>query len=283
MCPPAGTYTYPISFAIPGHAPPSLECNHGSIRWRIKATVHRPGTFSTRLAASRDIVVVACPTEEDTEDTENIIVERLWDYQLQYLISISGRMFHIGGSVPITFTFMPLAKVKIHRIAVYIEGEGLCDFFAHEPDPSQLTERIDYYTQFKRIARSEPPTRTILLMLHHKDRESPILPLESDCTDAFQQSPLYGVIDPGDDLSDTVSGLMGPGPWTFHQDLPLPSSCRNLHFTNKNKRSNMNIVHTLKCVLRVERGDDEVMDEKTGKRKHFDIVVQTPITILSVR
>lgn len=34
--------------------------------------------------------------------------------------------------------------------------------------------------------------------------------------------------------------------------------------------------------MRVERGDDNALDIKTGKRKLFDIVVQTPVHILSV-
>lgn len=122
-----GTYTYPISFAIPGHAPPSLECTYGSVVWRLKANVHRPGAFKTKLAAHREVVVVSSPTEEDTEDTENIIVERLWDNQLQYLIAISGRSFYIGGTIPVSFTLMPLAKIKVHRISVYLEGNIHCN------------------------------------------------------------------------------------------------------------------------------------------------------------
>ncbi len=100
-----------------------MQCNYGSVSWSLSATVHRLGTFTTKLEAQRDVVVVSCPTEEDTEDTENIIVERHWDSQLQYLITISGRSFYIGGTMPISLTFMPLAKMKIHRLSVVIEGE----------------------------------------------------------------------------------------------------------------------------------------------------------------
>ena len=61
-------------------------------------------------------------SDDDTEDTENIIVERFWDNQLQYLLSISGRMFHIGGTIPIHMSFLPMAKMKIHRLSVILEG-----------------------------------------------------------------------------------------------------------------------------------------------------------------
>lgn len=117
-----GTYTYPISFNIPGNAPPTMSCDYGSVIWRLKANVHRPGAFKAKMSASREVITIACPTEEDTEESENIIVERHWDQQLQYLISISGRAFYIGGTIPISFALMPLVKMKIHRLLVFIEG-----------------------------------------------------------------------------------------------------------------------------------------------------------------
>lgn len=79
-----------------------------------------------------------------------------------------------------------------------------------------------------------------------------------------------------------ASSFMGPGPWTFQQDLKLSNSCRALHFTNKNKQSNMVVSHTLKFVIRVESGDATAIDPKTGKKKLFDIMIHTPVHILSV-
>ena len=117
-----GVYTYPISFAIPANAPPSLSVDYGSVVWRLKAVVHRPGAFKTKLTASHDITVVATPGEDDTEESESIIVERQWDAQMQYLIVISGRSFAIGGTMPISITFMPWTKMKVHRVSVLIEG-----------------------------------------------------------------------------------------------------------------------------------------------------------------
>lgn len=102
-----------------------MACHYGSVYWRLKANVHRPGTFKSKMTTSREVVTVACPTSEDTEDTENIIVERLWDQQLQYLISVSGKSFHVGGTVPVSFTLLPLAKISIYRLSVILEGEFL--------------------------------------------------------------------------------------------------------------------------------------------------------------
>lgn len=117
-----GVYTYPISFAIPATAPPSLKCDYGSVTWKLKAHAHRPGTFTTKLSASQEITVVACPSEDDLEETESIIVERQWDTQMQYLISVAGRSFPLGSVMPISVTFMPWTKMKVHRLSVLLEG-----------------------------------------------------------------------------------------------------------------------------------------------------------------
>lgn len=135
-----GTYTYPISFTIPGNSPPTMRCAFGSVVWRLRAIVHRPGTFKSKLIASREVIMIACPTEDDTDDVENIIVERHWDQQLQYLISISGRSFHVGGTVPLTLTMMPLTKMKVHRISVSLEGAS-CFLSLYMIRPGSVTFR----------------------------------------------------------------------------------------------------------------------------------------------
>lgn len=259
-----GTYTYPISFSIPSTSPPSLQADYGSVVWKLLAHVHRPGAFKSKYTAMREVTVVACPTEEDTEESENIIVERHWDGQLQYLISVSGRCFWIGGVVPVTFAFMPLMKIKLHRLSVWVE------------------EKVDYYSNMRKVVRSDTTQRFLLLSVKHEGKHPPsILPIESDDPDALIHSPLNQLLDPADDLGEMASSLMGPGPWTFHKDLKLPESCGKMHFTNKNRRANITVSHMLKVVIRVERGDDQFVD-KAGKRKLFDIVVQTPVHILSV-
>ena len=106
-----------------------MLCDYGTVYWRLKANVHRPGTFKSKMTAVREVITVACPTSEDTEDTENIIVERHWDQQLQYLISVSGRSFYVGGIVPVSFTLLPLAKISVYRLSVILEGKHLVFFF----------------------------------------------------------------------------------------------------------------------------------------------------------
>ena len=117
-----GTYTYPISFAIPADSPPSLDCIYGSIIWSMKATVHRPGKFIPRMEAVRTINVVATPSEDATEDVESVTVNKTWEDQMVYYLSVVGRAFPIGSKIPIQLTLMPLAKIKIQRVSVVIDG-----------------------------------------------------------------------------------------------------------------------------------------------------------------
>jgi hypothetical protein len=80
-----------------------------------------------------------------------------------------------------------------------------------------------------------------------------------------------------------MANLMGPGPWTFQMCLTVPSACGMLHFSNKNKRAPIEVSHTLKIAVRVQRGDDQHVDPQSGKPKQFDIVMRVPVHILSVR
>jgi hypothetical protein len=283
----SGTYTYPIAFTVPIDLPPTLHCDFGEVVWFLRATVHRPGAFTSRMTANKEVTLVSTPGEDDTEDTENIIVERQWENQLQYLIAISGRSFYIGGTIPINITMMPLMKIKVHRVSVFLDGEFIFHAKCFRADPR--VERVDYLTQFKRVARSDASRRIVLLQL--KREEGHLLPLSSDDPHAFKTSPLSDLFKSNDELSteenetrqsELAASFMGPGPWSFETNVVLPKSCSQLHFTNKNKRSNISVTHSLKVVFRVERGDDEFVDKKTGKRKLFDIVIQTPVTIISV-
>jgi hypothetical protein len=122
---PVGRYTFPISFVIPSNMPPTMQCDYGSVVWRLKATVHRPGPFTPKLSASREVIFVASPSEDDREDADNITIERTWEDQMQYMLTVSGRVFPIGGTVPITLTILPLAKVKIFGLSVQLEGNSI--------------------------------------------------------------------------------------------------------------------------------------------------------------
>jgi hypothetical protein len=118
----AGTYTYPISIALPGNSPPTLHCPFGSVTYHLKAQVHRPGAFHPKLTAVREVEVISYPVADDAEEHDGLLVERQWEGQMAYVIGMSARMFCIGGTLPVQFTIMPLAKVKVYRVAVFLDG-----------------------------------------------------------------------------------------------------------------------------------------------------------------
>lgn len=132
--------------------------------------------------------------------------------------------------------------------------------------------------------RSQLAHRIPLLSLENEvEGEShPLLPLISDDPEAFRKSPLHQLMNANDDENEMAMVVMGPGPWTFHHALQLPQHCSLIHFSNRNRKSNVTVNHILKISIRVERGDDEATDPVTKKPKLFDILVQMPVRILSV-
>jgi hypothetical protein len=139
----AGTYVYPISIPVPGTLPPTLNCEFGSVAYNLKATVVRAGALTTNLTSSSEVILVAMPGEDDTEESESIVVERFWETQMKYHVALSGKVsnspdllvlsvqvaydgrdsqsFPIGGQIPLTIRLSPLAKVKVFRISAQLE------------------------------------------------------------------------------------------------------------------------------------------------------------------
>ncbi|KAF9243175.1 hypothetical protein BU15DRAFT_60029 [Melanogaster broomeanus] len=256
---PQGTYTYPIFFTIPSNSAPTMKTDHGSMIWNIKAEVKRPGAFTSRMTAQREVIIVCAPADDGEDEGIN----------LHYRVQISKRSCPVGGKIPIQLTIMPMAKVKVHQISVYLD------------------ERTEYYTQAQAHARSDPIQRATLLMV--KDNRSderhsePILPLISEDPEAFRKSPLYRFLGPDDDESEMASSFLGMGPWTIRHQLRVPDSCAILHPSNRNKGSNIMVDHSLKIILRVERDDTSSPQPSGNQRKLYDITIHTPIQILSCR
>ena len=88
----AGTYVYPISIPVPGILPPTLSCEFGSVSYNLKATVVRAGALTTNLTAHSEVMLVAMPGEDDTEESESIVVERFWETQMKYHVALSGKV-----------------------------------------------------------------------------------------------------------------------------------------------------------------------------------------------
>jgi hypothetical protein len=142
---------------------------------------------------------------------------------------------------------------------------------------------VDYFYAFSPAARRKDPDRRFkLLSLVSKDEDTPLLPLPQVVTPETE-STLHSLLKSDDNLSEFMANLMGSGPWTLQMALTVPSADGTLHFSNKNKRAPIEISHTLKVVVRVQRDNEREVDPHTGKPKKYDIVMRTSVHILSVR
>lgn len=96
----AGTYTYPISIPVPASLPPTINSDFGNVTYTLKATVHRAGALTSNLTAISEVVLVSCPGQDDTEDSESIVVERFWETQMRYHIALSGKVSIVPPQSP---------------------------------------------------------------------------------------------------------------------------------------------------------------------------------------
>ncbi|KAH9062207.1 hypothetical protein EDB87DRAFT_1559472 [Lactarius vividus] len=256
-----GTYTFPISFEIPSHMPTSLDCDGGSIKWKLVAKARRPGVFTSKLSATREVQVVSIPAESDVETTGDVLIERPWDDQLQYFFHISGKVFNVGSSFNVKMSLMPLAKIQMYKLAVDLE------------------ERIDSYVSGMNMTRTVTNVHK-LLNLQCSDESKPLLPLSQDDPLAYEKSPLATLRRRGDP-STVVSQFLGPGPWPINANLHLPADCNVLHPTSRSRESTIHVSHVLRFTMRLTRGDGPPVDPRTQKRRLFEVVVRTPVHILS--
>lgn len=72
------------------------------------------------------MTLVTAPDEDALDEAESIVVERSWEDQLSYLVVLSGKSFPIGTKIPLWIKFVPLAKIRIHRIVVTMEEKVRC-------------------------------------------------------------------------------------------------------------------------------------------------------------
>ena len=216
-----GIYNWPISFTIPSDTPPTLQCEYGSVSYKLRAHVARPGALRPDFTNTTEIQLVACPRDDDTEDIESIIVEREWDNQLRYLITLSGKSFPMGSHIPLQLTLMPLSKVSIYRLGVFLEEKGTSLYFTGWLRLIKLYT-VDYYAHGRRVSRHDPVHRFELLNIKLSDKHTPLLPVLSESNEVTSAWPLVPFIE-ADDPSSAIQHLLNPmGPWSFQFSLRIP-------------------------------------------------------------
>ncbi|PWN34479.1 uncharacterized protein FA14DRAFT_125374, partial [Meira miltonrushii] len=288
---PKGTFNYPFSIPLPSNLPPTLHADFGSNAYSIRAHVHRAGPLTSNLSSEMEVTLVHAPDENGSEEVESIVVERNWEDALRYMIVVMGKSFPVGGKIPIWAKFVPMEKVRIHRIFATLE------------------ERTAYYAKGRRVARHEVPRRwTLLKILPVSDTpsfKSPssnnkgILPILSENTNAIMDSPLanmtraaaaaysgaVGSAEKEEAMSFALASLADPsGPWEFAMELEVPTgTSTRINISSNHLKSNIAVHHIVRLSIRVERldayGSASAESIPESQRKLYDILIEAPVAI----
>lgn len=291
-----GRYEYAFELPIDHHQLETIKLQYGSVKWELEAVIDRAGAFKPNLHGTKEVNVVRVPDQMSLETSEPISISRQWEDQLYYDIMISGKSFPIGGRIPIAFKLTPLAKVQIHKIKVF------------------ATETIEYFTSDRKVTRKDPGRKILLL---EKSAGKPLSKIYEQSEvrvlrggersdeqraqdrrtatqrrvyDAARHNKPYEAVaevQPDNILGDLELGLEHYWASTeIEMDVQIPT-CGSMA-KDKTVRlhpdcswKNVSVYHWIKIVLRLSRRDT---DDPTGKkRRHFEISIDSPFTVLNCR
>lgn len=69
--------------------------------------------------------LVSCLGPDATDDLDTIIVQRMWEDKLSYVVHVEGTAFPIGSTIPVNITLMPLEKISLYRVSLAIDGTSI--------------------------------------------------------------------------------------------------------------------------------------------------------------
>ena len=272
-----GEYIYNFELPIDSRMPETIDAELGYVKYELEALVERAGAFRANMMGVKEVTLIRAPADGSLEQVEPIAISRNWEDQLHYDIVISGKSFPLGSKVPIAFKLTPLAKVQCHRIKVFI------------------TENTEYFCSGKRVHRMEP-TRKVLLF--EKRADGPSMSRFPGSTmritsgggipyDQRQAASEGQEVMPQDttNLLGRLEGDSNIGPTEMEFSVQLPGCQDNLdkespsHLNFDTTYTNVQVHHWIKIVMRLSKPDDV----EPGKRRHFEISIDSPFHILSCR
>ncbi|RFU79360.1 arrestin-related trafficking adapter [Trichoderma arundinaceum] len=290
-----GVYDYSFELPIDHHQLETTKLQYASVKWELHATVDRAGAFKPNLHGVKEVPIIRLPDQMSLEMSEPISISRQWEDQLHYDIMVSGKSFPIGAKIPIAFKLTPLAKVQVHKLKVYI------------------TESVEYWTNDKRVTRKDPGRKILLLektagkeldsawstselvtlrggeLTEEQRRVARETATRRRAHDAARRrqapEPLPAPVD--NLLGDLDLGLENMwGSTEIEASVQIPTC--EMMAKNKSLRlhpdcswKNVNVFHWIKVVMRISRLDTD--DPSGTKRRHFEISIDSPLTILNCR
>lgn len=217
---PPGEYVYNFELPIQASLPETISAAFGSVSYTLEASIERPGAFRSNLVGKKEVRLIRAPADQSQEVTEPIVISRHWEDQLHYDIVIGGKSIPIGTKMQVAFKLTPLAKVRCHRIRIYI------------------SENIDYYCRKMKIHRVEPARKYLV----------------------FEHKPDGGIQDSLLPNLDGVQELMAGGATELEFDVVIPEKVgrdkkERLHPNTSFK--NIKVHHWIKVVMRLSKIDPD--------------------------
>lgn len=290
-----GTYEYSFELPIDHHQLETIKLQYGSVKWELETTVERAGAFKPNLHGTKEVSIVRVPDQLSLETSEPISISRQWEDQLHYDIMISGKSFPIGAKIPIAFKLTPLAKVQVHKLKIFV------------------TESIEYWTNDRKVTRKDPGRKILLL------EKSAGKPLDKQYEASELRVLSGGELSPDErfqaresaarrrtieaqrtgttpqPLPDPTENLLGDldlgletywGATEMEMNVQMPTcemmaKDKSLRMHPDCSWKNVNVYHWMKIVMRISRLDPE--DPAGKRRRHFEISIDSPFTILNCR
>ena len=307
-----GTYDYSFELPIDHHQLETIKLQYGSVKWELQATVERAGAFKPNLHGAKEVSIVRVPDQMSLEMTEPISISRQWEDQLHYDIIISGKSFPIGSKIPIAFKLTPLAKVQVHKLKVFVTES--IEYWTNDrrvtrKDPGRkilLLEKSAGKPLDNNWASSDLRTVRGGELTTEQRRQARDMASRRRHVDATRRNmPPQPLPEPSDNLlGDLDLGLESYwGSTEIEANVQIPT-CETMA-KNKELRlnpdcswKNVNVYHWIKVsffqfllirgcaninkiVMRISRADP---DDPTGqKRRHFEISIDSPFTVLNCR
>lgn len=245
----AGTFArgdYIFNFEHPLHpsVPESCKVSFGEVFYELEVNIQRQGAFKSNLQGRMPIEVVRTPSEMNQEENEPIVISRDWEDQLKYEIVVGAKSIILETYIPLAFRFIPLwGKVQLHRIRVY------------------LTENLEYYCNNQRVHRMEPQRK--FLLLEHKALKGKSILTKSG-----------GLVQETNEDDDEVL----PRELEFQLYVPKDIGDKSkIPIHPDTSISNIQSHHWIKICLRLSKTDPD----NSEKRKHYEILIDLPIRVLS--
>lgn len=290
---PAGDYIFHFNLAIDARIAETIICPKAALKYYLVAKVERPSRFSFDISGHKEVTLVRSPPASG-ESLSNmpLAISRDWDKRLHYDISCPKRYITLGTSIPLTIKLTPIEKVRVHRVRVEIVESlvyhsarlsrlkhrdpsrkvTVFEKFAKSPVVSEATDKVSEKGSDKKKNRIAMMAGNLLHF--SEDAATPQ-------TDKKETEKINTQIADTTELDVDMPFVTSDGDW---------NSLATHHFTNPSSDSKyfqflrpdvifnplVHIKHRLHVSFRISK-----LDSETGNWRYFEVLIDTPIHILS--